>query len=139
MRPKYVENSDGDPVFASAARVETDRAGRYLVQLCTHATKMGEHLPRLRANATAGHVPAAVQHVEWSDADGTMIFGLGRCTLHATTDALILRLEAANEENLQHLQNLIAHRLQTIGSREHLVVHWQQLESSGRGNPPLVE
>jgi hypothetical protein len=37
------------------ARVETDRASRYLAQLCQHFSHQGRHLCRLRRIHGAGH------------------------------------------------------------------------------------
>jgi hypothetical protein len=118
----------------AVAHVETDRASRHLVQLCTHVSKMGQHLPRLRSHGGSGHVTPEVQNVEWSDTDGTISFGLGRCTLHASPNELILRVEAPDEESLRRLQDLVGHRLEAIGSRDHLLVQWQRLAGPDTGS-----
>ena len=113
-------------MMTAVARVETDRASRHLAELCKHASKMQRHLPRLGSNGAAGHSPPEVRHVEWSEADGLLSFGWGRCTLRASADALTLRIEAPDQESLRQLQDFIAHRVETIGSRDHLVVSWQR-------------
>lgn len=111
-------------MLTAEAHVETDRASRYLVQLCRHVSQMSR--PRgHRPPSRGGHLPPEVQHVEWSDTHGTIDVGWGRCTVEATPDVLTLRLEAADEEGLQRLQAAIAHRLETIGRRESLQVNWQ--------------
>jgi hypothetical protein len=112
-------------MHTAVAHVETDRASRYLVQLCRHVSQMGGpggHRPPSRG----GHVPPEVQHVEWTDTRGTIDVGWGRCTVEATPDVLTLRLESADEEGLQRLQAAVAHRLETIGRRESLEVTWQR-------------
>lgn len=107
------------------AHVPTERASRYLVQLCQHLGQMSRmrHRPPVRSGSQA---PPAVQHVDWSDTTGTIRFAQGTCTLHATTDGLTLRVEADDEDTLRRLQEGIARRLDTIGRRDHLTVHWQQ-------------
>jgi hypothetical protein len=103
------------------ARLATDRASRYLAQLCQHANHMGQHhWPR----AGRGHVPPKVEHVESSGTDGVIRFGSGQCVLHATPDALTVRVEATDEDSLWRLQERITHRLETIGRRDQLTVTW---------------
>ncbi|ALV33080.1 DUF2218 domain-containing protein [Streptomyces sp. CdTB01] len=120
-------------MLIAEARVETERASRYLDQLCRHAQQMGRH-PHYRPGAHGGddtHRPPEVRHVEWSDTDGTVRLSLGRWILQATPDALVLRVEAAGEEDLQRMQDLIAARVEKIGRRDHLSVTWQQSEAPG--------
>lgn len=111
-------------MLTAVARLETDRAGRYLDQLCRHVSQMswpGGHRPP----GGGGHAPPEVQHVEWTDTHGTFDVGWGRCTVEAGSDALTLRLEAADEAGLQRLEGAVAHRLETIGRRDGLKVDWQ--------------
>jgi Uncharacterized protein conserved in bacteria (DUF2218) len=81
-------------LLIAEARIETDRASRYLVQFCHHASEMSRH-PRMDGPG-AQHQPhgqAGDQHqpqlgkVEWSDSTGTMSLSWGRCTLSAGPDA----------------------------------------------------
>ncbi|MFF4550750.1 DUF2218 domain-containing protein [Streptomyces sp. NPDC001435] len=106
------------------ARIATDRASRYLVQLCRHTSMMR----RMRHQAPAAHggrqMPD-VQHVEWSDTHGTVRFAEGQWALDATPDALTLHVEADDEDALQRLQNGITGRLEKIGRRDGLTVTWQ--------------
>jgi hypothetical protein len=85
-------------MFGADARVETDRAARYLTQLTLRVESRG--------NAAK------------------MQFEIGTCVLEAHEDALLLRLVADDETNLQVLQDAIAHRLATVGRREKLTVEW---------------
>lgn len=105
------------------AQVTTDRASRYLVQLCRHLGRMS----RMRHG---GESPPAVEHVDRSDTTGTIRFTHGTCTLHATDDVLTLRIEADDEDSLRQLQQGIARRLGTIGRRDELTVHWRQLPAA---------
>ena len=123
-------------MLIAEARVETERASRYLDQLCRHAQQMGRH-PHYRPGSHGNgdtHRPPEVRHVEWSDTDGTVLLSLGRWILQATPDALVLRVEAAGEEDLLRMQDLIAARVEKIGRRDHLAVTWQQSEAPGTGD-----
>jgi hypothetical protein len=116
---------------ASQASVRTDRASRYLAQLCNHGSQMGRlalHRPRSHSD---GGAPPAVQHAEASDTDGVIDFGWGRCALHATDDALTLTAEADDPENLCRIQEGVARRLERIGRRDRLTVSWSQTPEVG--------
>jgi hypothetical protein len=53
--------------------------------------------------------------------------------MHADPDTLTVRAEAATEENLQRIQDLITRNLERFGRRDHLKVNWQRPE------PPTAE
>jgi len=112
------------------AHVRTERASRYLVQLCRHAGQMSRHpFPRPHTSGLDTHAPPAVRHVEWDDTRGMVTLNQGRWTLDATPDTLTLRAEAETEEDLQRIQDLLAARLEKIGRRDHLTVVWQRLDT----------
>lgn len=93
-------------MLTAEARVETERASRYLVQLCRHAQQMGRH-SHYKARPHSGgdaHRPPKVHHVEWSDTHGTVRVSLGQWTMQATADALTLRAEADAEEDLERIR-----------------------------------
>jgi hypothetical protein len=121
-------------MFTAVAHVETDRAGRYVDQLCRHVSQMGQHGAH-RLPSRGGHVPPEVQHVEWSDTYGTFDVGWGRCAVEASSDVLMLRLEAADEEGLHRLEGAVAHRLETIGRRDGLKVNWQHSDATEAASP----
>lgn len=107
------------------AHIPTERASRYLAQLCRHLNQMS----RMRHQSPAAHgdqAPPAVRQVDWSDTAGTIRFSQGTCTLRATPDALALRVDADDEVALQRLQDGVTRRLETIGRRDRLTVHWRQ-------------
>lgn len=115
-------------MLASRAYVQTDRAVRYLAQLCDHGSQLsriGAHRPRSHGD---GGVPPAVRHAGWSGTDGLIDFGRGRCTLHATGDALTLTAEADDLPNLRRIQQGVARRLERIGRRDRLSVTWRPTE-----------
>jgi hypothetical protein len=112
-------------MLTSEATVETAQPGRYLTQLCKHASKMGGrrlHQPR---GHSGGGAPPEMRHAEWSGNDGTVTLNWGQWTMHAAPGTLTLRAEASSPENLRKIQELITARLEKIGRRDHLTVTWQ--------------
>ena len=116
---------------ASEATVETGHPGRYLTQLCQHASKMGaSRLHRPRGHVGGGE-PPEIRHAEWSATDGTVTLNWGQWTMHAAPGALTLHAEADTGENLRRIQDLVTARLEKIGRRDHLAVKWQPAETPG--------
>jgi len=119
------------------ARVETDRPERYLAQLCKHFNNKGRHLghrPRAHHGGDAQalremQAVAALAQVEWSDTEGVISIPWGQCTMLAAPGVLTLRVEAADEENLRRLQDLVAGHIERFGRRDELRVTWQQVEA----------
>lgn len=103
-------------------RIPTDRAGRYLAQLCQHLNQISGHTRH--GSATGGGRPPQVGRAEWSDSHGVIELGSGRCTLDATSDELTVELAAVDSDELQRMQQLFSARLETIGRRDNLVVTW---------------
>ncbi len=99
-------------MLIAETRVATERASRYLVQLCRHLDHAGRMHPELQAI------------VEWSANRGVITFGFGRCVLYASRDALTLRAEATDPESLLRIEQRVAHRLTQIGRRDQLTVTW---------------
>lgn len=116
-------------MLAAEATVETEHPSRYLVQLCKHASKIGEHLRHRPRSHSDGVAPPEIRRTEWSDADGIIILSWGQWTMHATPGTLTLRAEADSEENLWRIQNLAAARLEKFGRRDHLTVNWHRTET----------
>lgn len=118
-------------MLTAQARVPTGRASRYLVQFCRHASEMDQHWGRrLRSHGGGGGTQPEVRHVAWSETVGTVRLGGGHCVLEATEDALLLRVDAADEDSLQPLLDGITRRLVTIGRRDRLTVEWQRLDAA---------
>lgn len=124
------------------AHVRTDRPSRYLIQLCRHASQMGQQLRHRPRSHDSGDAPPEVRHVEWSDTHGIVTLNCGRWTMQATPGTLGLRAEAADTETLRRIQDLLAARLGKIGRRENLKVTWQPthapapLPGDATGPPP---
>jgi hypothetical protein len=109
------------------AHVHTSQPGRYLVQLCRHAQQIHRlrHSRRPHDGGDARPAPT-VQHVEWSQTRGTISFGWGQCTMQASPGRLTLQVEAADEEHLQRVQEIVATDIERFGRRDQLKVNWQR-------------
>src|SRR5919106_488134 len=101
----------------SEARVETDRSGAYLRELCKHVSEA----PRAHSGRQA--------HVECADDRGMIRFGGGRCTLRATPGVLTLVAEAPDEQGLRQIERRVGNRLKRLGKANRLVVTWGPLRS----------
>jgi|SRR6266700_852389 len=110
------------------AQIPTERASRYLTQLCRHLGQMSRMRHQLPTRP-GGRRPPTVDQTDWSDTAGTIHFSQGTCTLSATSDTLTVRIDADDEDTLQRLQDGVARRLETIGRRDHLTVRWQRSDS----------
>lgn len=107
-------------MLTTEARIETERASRYLVQFCRHASEMSQH-----PHQDDDKRRPQLGNVEWSDSAGTMSLSWGRCMLSAGPDELVLRAEAIDQDNLRRLQDLLTVRLESFGHRDGLRVRWQ--------------
>ena len=83
------------------------------------------------ARALHGYVERDVspdmQPVEWSGTHGKLLLNWGQCTMQASPGTLALRAEAADQENLTRIQELVTARLERFGRREQLEVIWHQV------------
>jgi hypothetical protein len=110
---------------SAEARIPTDRAARYLEQLCRHLGSM-EHMRHVPASAS-GHGAAGMPRVESVEQSGNRAmvrFADGSWELTAHEDALVLRVEADEEAALEPLTVAIAARIAKIGRRDGLSVNW---------------
>jgi hypothetical protein len=117
---------------AAHARIETERASRYLTQLCQHIQSIYSSrgpLSHARRTPPVAHTqgrPAEPPRVAWTDIQGTVTFGDATITLQAGPGALLLRAEAASDRSLQQAQELVTGLLARIGRRDNLSVTWQR-------------
>jgi hypothetical protein len=122
-------------MLTAEAHIETERPSRYLAQLCRHVGNISStdrDLHDRRHSHAAGEGqerPRLPVHVEWSETRGTVTFGESKITMQASPGALTLSAEAADEEALQRIQDLVAGLLGRFGRRDHLKVTWQQPEA----------
>lgn len=98
-------------MIIATARVRTERASRYLVQLCKHF----------------GHkVPA-----EWSETEGFAQLPIGKCRMAATDSALTLICEAEDTDALDQMQAVVGDHLVRFAWKEELSVDWTRDQSCG--------
>lgn len=91
-------------MLAATARVPTALPRRYMTQLCKHF----EHrLP-----------------VTLDEAGGRIEFDIGVCTLQTSTDAILMRVEAADAPGLKQLEDVVARHLVRFAFREPVAVDW---------------
>jgi hypothetical protein len=115
-------------MLTAEARIDTERPSRYLVQVCQHAAKIGGSHEHRRFSYAQGEAVGRSDlqvRAEWSETNGTLTFdSWGECALQATTDALVLRIEATDDANLRQIQDVLSADLARIGRREGLTLNW---------------
>jgi hypothetical protein len=119
------------------AQIPTERASRYLVQFCKHAAAMGSggHTPRIHRHAAMARGEVRVA-AEWSDTAGTVTFTpWGRCGLVADKDTLTVRIDAADEDGLAQIRDVVERDLQRFSSRDPITVTWQGSVDTGTSKP----
>jgi len=120
-------------MLTAEADIQTEHAARYLERVCGHAGKMGAaghrlgHRPPSHAR---GGGPPEVRHVECSGTEGTVSLNCGQWTMRALPGLLAVRVEAADEQSLRRIEDLLTTRLQKFGRREHLTVTWRRPEAA---------
>jgi hypothetical protein len=92
----------------SQAKVPTDAAPRYAKQLLAHLGRK-----------------ARVEDVEGDPEGGRLVFERGTGTVRPEGDHILLIAEAADEESLRHVEDVLARHLERFGARRELVVTWQ--------------
>jgi hypothetical protein len=117
------------------ARIATDRAQRYLDQLCSHLGQM-QHMRHLPASGHGGAGVPRVEHIEQTSGSALIRFADGAWTLEANQDALLLRVEADSPAALERLKTAIAARIAKIGRRDDLTVAWHCSEEPGPDDGP---
>ena len=119
-----------DPHSVQAV-IQTADPARYIARLRRHTSRMGDHTHfgprhgRRPADPGSTHTPPRVTHDEWSGTHGAVTMNWGQWTVQAAPGTLTLHAEAADEENLKRIQDMLTRRLETFGRREHLRLNWQ--------------
>lgn len=109
--------------FEAEASVPTERAQRYLAQVCDHLHHLRNRSYRRGAGRHGGG-PPDLRDIHWSDGQGIITFESGRIALTATTDALTIHVHAEDAGSLDRLKSAIADRIETVGRRDRLTVTW---------------
>jgi hypothetical protein len=126
------------------AHVSTDRAERYLQQLCGHLGRMqhmrhlplGGHGDRSERGERGGPGMPRVEHVERTEGHAAIRFAEGTCTLTADASALRLWVEADDPAALARLKDAITTRIEKIGRRDGLSIAWHELEDPAQPDGP---
>ena len=58
---------------------------------------------------------------------GRLVFERGTGTVRPAADHLLLVAEAADEESVRHVEDVLARHLERFGARRELVVTWQAI------------
>jgi hypothetical protein len=113
------------------ARIDTDRPTRYLVQICKHAAAMGSgrgHQLRAHAEGVSATGPVTVR-AEWSDTSGEVTFApWGTCHLQAGDTALLVRVQATNDDSLARIEEIVTADLGRF-SRQELSITWHSIRA----------
>ena len=91
----------------SQAKVPTDSAPRYAKQLLSHLGRK-----------------TRVEPLEAEPEGGRLMFEYGTGTVRPAGDHLLLVAEAADEDSLRHVEDVLARHLERFGARRELVVSW---------------
>lgn len=94
---------DRDQPCAATAVVKTEKASRYLQQLCKHFGRKAS--------------------VEFDATAGSVAFPFGTCKL-AAADGLTLRVAAPTPEDLERVKDVVGGHLERFAFREALRVDW---------------
>jgi hypothetical protein len=90
----------------SEARVPTEKSAQYMKQLCRHF----------------GHRVKT----DFTDETGRIEFDFGVCELRAEPDALAMKVDAADNESMTRLENVVGSHLERFAHREELQVSWSR-------------
>ena len=113
------------------AHITTTRPSRYLVQICTHAASMSRdhHGPRMHFGDALARREVQVD-AHWSDTRGLITFTpWGQCTLTADDNTLTVRVQAADEDNMVKIRDIITRDLNRMGRRDALTIDWRPAAS----------
>lgn len=91
-------------MHVAEAQIRSERASRYLVQLCKHF---------------AHKTPT-----DYDELHGRVDFLPGLCVMHAAGDWLTLRCEALSERDLARVKDIVADHLVRFARQEEIAVIW---------------
>ena len=97
-------------MYIAEARATSEKASRYLIQLCKHF---------------AHKTPA-----EYDDKQGRVDFRPGLCLMTAAGDELVVRCEAGTEPELTRVKLIVEDHLVRFGWREKIGVSWAEPDAA---------
>lgn len=100
--------------LTAETRIETANASKYLDELCRQLNARSHAKPELGVRVT------------WTDAEGSVDFGWGRCAIRARETSLHVRAEATDQDALRQVRELMTRHLEKLVSSNELPLAWQQ-------------
>jgi len=97
-------------MHSAHATVRSEKAGRYLVQLCKHF---------------AHKIPATWDETEGEDTKGHADFGIGTCDMTAKDGVLLLACNAPDAERLGKVKDVLESHIVRFAWKEEPKVEWQ--------------
>ncbi len=91
-------------MLSAHARVETEKAVRYLKALCNHFNQ--------KVTAT------------YDDKHGEVQFGFGYCEMNVENDTLVLLIQAEDDENFARVKYIVTDHLERFAKSEGLLIDW---------------
>ncbi|CAD5107248.1 DUF2218 domain-containing protein [Zestomonas carbonaria] len=91
--------------LTASTHVATATPGRYIGRLCKHF---------------AHKIP-----VQYDETSGRIEFEIGLCLLAAENDGLTLRVESADDANLEKLKHVVASHFERFAWQEALTLEWR--------------
>lgn len=98
----------------AVAQIRTDKAARYIAQLCRHFRHK---------------VPAT-----WDDTSGQANFATGSCRMAADGSILTLTCQAETEDGLQRVRLIVDDHIRRFAWRERPAVTWDSSDTCGDGH-----
>lgn len=95
-------------MFENKATVATDKASKYLVQLCKHFAHKVE--------------------VDYTETEGTVHFPPGICWMQADAAGLTMHCRAEDLRGVLMMQGILDNHLPRFAWREELTIAWPKLE-----------
>jgi len=95
---------------SASASVQTEKAQRYLAQLCKHF--------------------AHKVQVDWSETEGVAHFPPGVCRMRAEADSLELVCESGSAEGLATTKAIVEDHVVRFGWKEELTVNWREANAT---------
>ena len=96
-------------MLESIAVVVTDAPERYAKQLLAHLGRKN-----------------TVETISGESEGGQLVFAYGTGTVRPEAGQLVLEAEAADEDSLAHVEDVLARHLERFGARRELVVTWER-------------
>lgn len=111
-------------MLRAEAKVHTERASGDLIRACQHFSANARRLIGLAETNDGDQTAPGPARVCYTDTYASLDFGYAQASMHATPTALILRAQARDHENLQHMQAMLSFHLQMFCTGEDFAITW---------------